>query len=295
MMKASLHSALVLGLAIGCSHSGDALFDSSGVPMEAPRGGSGNAASGGSTGAVGATPDPGPQGGKASGGNTSVGGAGKPADAGNGGDDSPPGPSEGGAGSDAGAGGNPEQPNPPDEPQCGNGVLEAGEECDDAGEAGQDGCEACQVVCSHFGQGTLESADHHCYNGYDEDDFQGAVAACKARGAHLVTISSGEENQIVRMLVNTSKFIGGLEDVALNQKGQGDYAWITGEAMTYENWADPEPNRADSRCGNTGAGSIGSGERCYEHCMAMNGMGKWEDRRCDQEDGYVCEWEPAGQ
>jgi cysteine-rich repeat protein len=212
-----------------------------------------------------------------------TGGSGQPA--GDGGE-----PPLGSAGEDAGTGGAGE---PPLQPVCGNGKLEAGEECDDAGATCEDGCNAdCVVVCGDFGQGTVKSDDHHCYKGYDEATFEGAQQDCVARGAHLVTISSEAENDIAQSFVASSKFIGGFEDVALMDDSAGTYEWVTGEPFTYQNWDedDEQPDRDGTRCANGGPSNL----QCYEHCARMTGDGSWSDQRCDLEDGYVCEWEPAG-
>jgi cysteine-rich repeat protein len=191
------------------------------------------------------------------------------------------------AGADGDAGGPPDVPDPP---SCGNGKLEGDEECDDMGEEGNDGCDAnCQVDCTDFGEEAVESADHHCYNGYDEATFEAAQADCVERGAHLVTISSPEENEIAASFVNTSKFIGGFEMVELMSNRDGTYEWVTGEPFEYENWAEEQPDREGSRC------SAYTGPNCYEHCAAIDDEGLWMDQRCDLEDGYVCEWEPAGE
>jgi cysteine-rich repeat protein len=194
------------------------------------------------------------------------------------------------AGADTGAGG---AVDVPVDPVCGNGKLEGDEECDDGGGAGKDGCTAeCRVLCSDFGPGTVESEEHHCYNGYDEADFEDAVQDCLDRGGHLVTISSEPENDIVQSFVATSKFIGGFEDVDVMSEAAGTYEWVTGEPLTYQNWDEgsDQPDREGARCSNSGP----INQRCYEHCAAMQGDGTWMDQRCDLEDGYVCEWEPAG-
>jgi cysteine-rich repeat protein len=213
-------------------------------------------------------------------------------------------PSEGGAegepmtgdgGADEGTGGAP--PEPP-EPVCGNGKLEGTEECDDGGHAGKDGCSAnCEVVCSDFDDEeseAVESADGHCYNGYDSADFEGAQAACAELGGHLATISSAAENEIAAGFVNNSKFIGGFEalDAELIDErdgSKGTYQWVTGEAFDYENWGQEQPDQDARRC----SGGF-TGDWCYSHCASMDGAGNWRAQRCDLEDGYVCEWEPAG-
>jgi cysteine-rich repeat protein len=183
---------------------------------------------------------------------------------------------------------------PPVEPECGNGKLEPGEECDDGGLDDGDGCnEACEVDCSDFGEDAVESDDHHCYNGFDEADFEGAQQDCEDRGGHLVTISSDAENDIAQSFVVQSKFIGGFEDVELMDPSAGTYQWVTGEPFTYQNWDEEEdqPDRDGTRCSSFGPVS----QQCYEHCARMLGNGLWDDQRCDLEDGYICEWEPAGQ
>ncbi len=197
-------------------------------------------------------------------------------------------PPDGQAGKPGGAAGTGGTPEPP-KPVCGNGILEAGEACDDAGHVGKDGCDAtCKVVCADYGPGTLESEDHHCYNGYDSGDFAAAQAACVKRGAHLASISSAAENKLARSLVNGSKWLGGLEDVPLMSEGTDTYAWLTGEPFTYTNWGAGEPSGKETHCGS------GFNTVCFQHCISILGDGTWANARCDLSDGFVCEWEPAG-
>jgi cysteine-rich repeat protein len=294
-MNTSPHFGLLTALAlVACNHTDTALFSDPGAeplsssggsaahPSDDQKAGGGSGAtpsnSGGSdaAAATGGT-DAAPSAGSSSGG--------QPQTAGSAGQSPTPDPS-GTAGANDGSAGSGE-PQKPD-PVCGNGVIEAGEECDDAGHTGPDGCDAeCRVVCADRGPGTIKSADYHCYNGYDAANFDGAIAACEKRGAHLVTVSSADENKIARMFVNDGKWIGGREDVPLTMMGSGQYAWLTGEPFTYTNWAKEEPNRLEYHCEGGGFNS-----HCYEHCITILGDGTWADRKCDVSDGYVCEWEP---
>jgi cysteine-rich repeat protein len=283
-MKANVRlSALAWLLVVACNRPDSDLFGgSSSAPPIENDGGAGVGAVAGSASLGGGTMD---KGGTSSntpaeplaggtGGTATAGGANVPDD-------------HGMAGAMDAAGGSGEPSKPP-EPKCGNGILEAGEQCDDAGHAGQDGCDAaCKVVCANFGADTAESDDHHCYGGYDEADFEGAVEACMKLGAHLATITSLAENKIARTLVNNSKWLGGHEDVGASAPGTGSYVWITDEPFTYTNWGEREPDQARVRCS-------GSEQNCYEHCVSMTGDGTWADQSCAITDGYICEWEPAG-
>jgi Lectin C-type domain len=201
----------------------------------------------------------------------------------------------GAAGDSAGGAGG--EPAMMPDPICGNGVVERGEECDVGSADEHDGCDAqCQIACDEHGQDVVESADHHCYAGYREAEFEAAQQDCVSRGAHLITIGSAAENEIASSFVIESKYLGGFEDVPLTSAGEGDYHWLTGESLTFENWAAGEPDSAEVRCGLTpGPIPIPSIMRCYEHCMVMLVGGRWADQRCDRVDGYICEWEPPSQ
>lgn len=297
-MKTHVYAAVAL-LVLACGHPDNDLFGpvTPGTPDDGEGGHNSDGAAGGDATATsgkanssGGTAASSGTDAETGAGKSSMGGTANEPRAGTGGGVNPDVP--GAAGAETGDGGHDgTEPPKPQEPVCGNGVIEMGEQCDDAGHAGQDGCnDDCQVVCSQYGADTLESADHHCYRGYDEATFQSAQQKCEALGAHLATISDAAENKLVQKLVNNSKFIGGWEDVPLNSKGQGAYTWVTKEPLSFTNWARNQPVQQGTFCADWG--SVGG--MCYQHCIAMMGDGMWVNERCDIPDGYACEWDPAG-
>lgn len=276
---------LCCGLALACNAPDSTLFS----PVSDSAGGSGGGAGSAASGAVNAGGSS-VLGGQANGAAPSAGSAGSAGtgpQTGDGGANAEP---TGMGGMADGMGGQPPEPDPP-EPVCGNGKREGTEECDDMGHEGEDGCNAnCEVVCSHFGEDAVKSADNHCYQGYDEADFVGAQEDCIERGAHLVTISSADENEIAAGFIDNSKFIGAFEMIDAMDDSAGSYEWVTGEPFAYENWEEDQPDRDWARCNGTY-----SGDYCYSHCAVIANDGTWNDTLCDIEDGYICEWEPAGE
>ncbi len=72
--------------------------------------------------------------------------------------------------------------------------------------------------------------------------WQDAKAYCEeVEGRHLATITSAEEQQVVVSLIRTAGakktyWLGG------TQRKDGRWEWITGEKMSYMNWASGEPS-----------------------------------------------------
>ena len=79
-------------------------------------------------------------------------------------------------------------------------------------------------------------------------DRAAAAEAAAATGGHLVSITSAAEQAFIEHMLFASNsptggYWMGLERVGAGGEGvAGDFAWDTGEALTYENFASGEPN-----------------------------------------------------
>jgi hypothetical protein len=151
--------------------------------------------------------------------------------------------------------------------------------------------------------------DGHCYLANPSiATFADAVADCAGRGAHLVTISSdgrtvaqflGENSFVWQLGGAVESWIGATDGKGPHQPGDGTFStWITGEPMTFDNWSSGQPNNARSSCQEGIPCSCEQGA-CYEHCgfqwdtpgSQMNAVPGWNDRVCDHQLPYVCEWD----
>lgn len=111
---------------------------------------------------------------------------------------------------------------------------------------------------------------------YDTLTWKEAKAACEAKGGHLATITSEEEQQKLNLYNagNHNLWIGGCKNA------EGQWCWVTGEPWEYENWGDGEPNNSSN---------VVEGE----NCVAM-WPEKWNDLangNIYEQSGYICEWE----
>ena len=122
------------------------------------------------------------------------------------------------------------------------------------------------------------SGEHQYRIFYDALTWEEAKAACEAKGGHLATITSEEEQQKLNLYNagNHNLWIGGYKNA------DGQWCWVNGEPWTYENWGDGEPNNSS----NVVAG---------ESCVAM-WPEKWNDlanSNTYEQSGYICEWEAS--
>ena len=136
----------------------------------------------------------------------------------------------------------------------------------DSVDVGLDTCEECNGTifggnCYKFfsGQVPWNSAQTNCENW--------------AKDGHLVTITSGIENNNIKTLAAGVSWIG-----ASDSQSEGAWKWVTGEPWGWTGWTGSEPNNAGN-----------------EDCAAISGSGAWNDLDCIDaaEDGdvlgYICE------
>lgn len=122
------------------------------------------------------------------------------------------------------------------------------------------------------------NGEHQYQIFYDKLTWEEAKAACEAKGGHLATITSEEEQKKLNLYNggNHNLWIGGYKNA------EGQWCWVTGEPWEYENWGDGEPNNSSNVVAN-------------ENCVAM-WPEKWNDlanSNTYEQGGYICEWEAS--
>lgn len=99
-----------------------------------------------------------------------------------------------------------------------------------------------------------------------------AAEYCAKMGGYLVTITSEDENWAVNWICGSRDIWLGANDVEV----EGEFKWITGEAMTYTLWSAGEPNDGNG------------GGQDYMH---MYTSGAWDDGYGGTSLPFVCEWD----
>ena len=168
---------------------------------------------------------------------------GEPVASGAGGIQAGAGGAQGGAGADAGgAGGAPSGTTTGmGGAVCGNGVIEADEECDDRNHDDGDACEECVVPCA--GTNTAKSADGHCFLFVDGNPELGqwgkADNDCTTRfGGYgrVATIRSDAQRFAAGSLTGEDVWLGGQRVDEMSP-----WTWVTGESWDYEVWQGGMP------------------------------------------------------
>ena len=115
----------------------------------------------------------------------------------------------------------------------------------------------------------------HCYFAITGNyDYQGAKALCITKGAHLVTITSTGERDVVRMVGNARERWIGLSRPTASGPNDASYQWLTGEPRAgFADWSAAEPD--------------GSGLCVRAHA----GISDWGDDLCTNGHDALCERE----
>lgn len=126
---------------------------------------------------------------------------------------------------------------------------------------------------------TFDYNDHR-YEVYSNSvDWQTAKHFCEQKGGHLVTITSTDENNVIKNNVrdlSNDRYWLGLTDISLQSK----WKWITDEPFSFKNWSNGEPNNT-------------AGIETYSEFNASNGS--WNDLRgfacISLNIGFICEYD----
>lgn len=78
---------------------------------------------------------------------------------------------------------------------------------------------------------------HRYYRSLKQMTWSAAKTISEIHGGHLVTIGSAEENSFLYNNVTARTWIGFTDEAE-----EGKWVWVTGEPVTYTNWALGEPN-----------------------------------------------------
>lgn len=127
--------------------------------------------------------------------------------------------------------------------------------------------------------------ENHRYEVFDEAlKWDAAQAKCEEMGGHLVTINSEAEQKFIESLLmdkpNKDYLIG------LNRKIDEFNTWVTGEAVEYTNWGEPQP---DNLGGSQTAGVIVNGIRNGGSSYYIDRF-QWDDNS-NSSYPYICEWD----
>jgi hypothetical protein len=93
---------------------------------------------------------------------------------------------------------------------------------------------------------------------------------CAARGGHLATITSAEEQSFIVRESSQALWIGGSD---LEQ--EGTFRWVTGEPFAFTAWVAREPDDYNGQ----------------SDCVNLGLDKGWHDRICDEPNPYVCEFD----
>lgn len=123
----------------------------------------------------------------------------------------------------------------------------------------------------------------HIYELYDKPtSWETAKLVCENKDGHLATITSSEEQKVIESLIRYGKRtfynVG-----ATNLENINEWKWVTGESMSYTNWAIGEPN------------NVANIERYLSVFNNENYFAQWNDTTnastSGVSNGFICEYD----
>jgi hypothetical protein len=153
--------------------------------------------------------------------------------------------------------------------ECGDGIVQVGEECDAGMPIPGVTCEGCKVICD---AGELKDPESlHCYRlHHDPTWWQSARDLCEGDSAHLAVLTKRSEAMLMNSELVMDTWIGSNND-------GGGWEWVTGEPWCFQNWAIGEPS---------------DGTEAYVEMYP--GSGKWNNENSNDLGHYLCERAPLG-
>ncbi|KAL3837096.1 hypothetical protein ACJMK2_022477 [Sinanodonta woodiana] len=121
-----------------------------------------------------------------------------------------------------------------------------------------------------------DDTSEHCYQIIDTKiSWKKASDICKHYGGNLVIIESAEEQKFISDLMKNIKFnVSGLWLGSDKLYPEEQRSWANGDKFSYLNWEPGEPN------------SHVIDENCVE---IHTNDSRWNDVRCTELNGYICE------
>ena len=119
---------------------------------------------------------------------------------------------------------------------------------------------------------------------YSSFTWKQAKAYAENLGGHLVTITSAEENEVVKQIFADS----GLSAVwlgATDSDSEGNWKWVTGEDFVYSDWGQIDANSYEPNGGSKANYLV------FYNAEYMNGSYKWDDTDSTTVQGFIVEFE----
>ena len=97
-------------------------------------------------------------------------------------------------------------------------------------------CNGSNEISGFIYMGSLNGHKYYC--SLYPTTWEAAQAACETYGGYLACINSQEENYLLSSFLTTQSAYIGFSDT----EQEGEFKWVSGEAVTYTNWYPGQPN-----------------------------------------------------